>query len=254
VTTLYLLVLFAGTQFFGLYITQHFQSRELPYTLEPPAITDGWSISYLVGGIIVVSVVFYLFNKLRYERFIRLWFSLAIIMSLGVSFSVFIGDVMGLIVAIVFAIIRLLTKDLYVHNFTELFIYGGVVSIFMPLFDPLSVFILLIIISVYDYVSVFMTKHMVKLAKTQASANLFSGLVIQYKDETAILGGGDVAFSLLFASVLGVTYGVVYAYFTVYAVLIAIAGLTILGRKGKFYPAMPFITVACTLSYLTVLI
>jgi len=253
-TTLYLLLLFTAVEFVGLYVTQKFETRELPYTLEPPSLPDGWSIYYVIVGIVVVSVVFYLLTKLKYERFLKLWFSIAIIMSLAVSLSVFIGDIMGLIVGGVLTILRLLTKDQYIHNFTELLIYGGIVSIFMPLFSPVSAFVLLIIISVYDYISVFITKHMVTLAKTQASANLFTGLVVEHRDETAILGGGDVAFSLLFASVLGAAYGVVYAYLTIYAAIIAVAGLTILGQKGKFYPAMPFITVACAISYAMVLI
>ena len=95
---------------------------------------------------------------------------------------------------------------------------------------------------------------MIYLAKTQASANVFTGLVVKNKGETAILGGGDIAFSLLFATVLGSVYGVVSAYLTVYLTISAVGLLTVLGRKGKYYPAMPFITGACTIAYVLALI
>jgi len=227
---------------------------ELPYTIEPPAVDQGWNVAYLVAGIIIVSIIFYLLTKLKYKKFLKLWFSGAILIGLSVSLSVFIGDIMGLVIAFVLTVLRLTNRDIYIHNLTEVLLYGGIVSIFSPLFNPLSAFILLIIISVYDYISVYVTKHMIVLAKTQASANLFTGLVVERQGDTAILGGGDIAFSLLFASVLGSAFGMIYAYITIYFVLAALSFLTILGQRGKFYPAMPFITIACTLSYATVLI
>lgn len=253
-TTVYLLLLLCLAQFIGLFITQRYYYVTLPYTLEPPEVSDGFSVTYLIGGVILMSIIFYLFTRLRYEKLLRLWFSTAIVISLAVSFSVFIGDLMGFILALVLTVLRVYTRDLYVHNLTELFIYGGIVSIFAPIFSPLTAIIVLVIIAVYDYLSVFVTKHMIYLAKHQESVNVFTGLIVRNRGETAMLGGGDIAFSLLFASVLGSAYGVTYAYLAVYMTLIAITALTILGRRGKFYPAMPFITAACLISYALVLI
>ena len=253
-TTIYLLLLLCSAQFIGLLITQRYYSLTLPYAISPPAVSDGFSVTYLIGGVILMSIIFYLFTRLRYEKLLRLWFSTAIVISLAVSFSVFIGDVMGLVLAIILTVLRISTRDLYVHNLTELFIYGGIISIFAPLFTPVSAIIVLVIIAVYDYLSVFVTKHMIYLAKSQESVNVFTGIIVRNKGETAILGGGDIAFSLLFASVLGSAYGFTYAYLSVYATLFAISALTILGRRGKFYPAMPFITAACLFSYALVLI
>ncbi|MBD3312469.1 hypothetical protein GF352_03395 [archaeon] len=254
VTTLILLLLFTITQFIGLLITQQYYTEELPYSLEPPPVRGGWSVSYLVLGIIVVTIIFYLFNKLKFEKFLKVWFGVAVLMSLSVALSTFLGDLMGFITALVFTTLRLFTKDQYIHNLTELLIYGGIVSIFAPLFSPLSVIILLIIVSVYDFISVFVTKHMVAMARSQSAVNLFSGLMVKHKGETAILGGGDIAFSLLFATVIGRAFGVVYAYLNTYLVITSLIILTLIGRKGKFYPAMPFITGACLVSYLVALI
>ena len=68
----------------------------------------------------------------------------------------------------------------------------------------------------YDAYSVWKSKHMIKMAKFQAKSKVFAGLLVPYKKnreesklpkkgkvsfkgvKTAILGGGDVAFPLLF--------------------------------------------------------
>ncbi len=254
ITTLYLLLLFSVTLLFGLFVATSYADQTLPYSLEAPVVSDGWSIAYLFGGILVMTFILFMLTKLKYERFLKLWFGVAILISMSISLSVFLGELMGLIVALVLTAIRLSTSDLVVHDLTELLIYGGIVAIFAPLFSPLSALIVLVIIAVYDYVSVFVTKHMVYLAQSQGQANLFTGLIVKRADETAILGGGDVAFSLLFAVVLGSAYGLIYAYLTAYAVIITLGFLSILGAKGKFYPAMPFITIACAASYLIALI
>jgi presenilin-like A22 family membrane protease len=197
-----MITLFLITEIFGLFVTQNYAVTELPYAIEPPQLVEGLSIPYFVGAIIVMTIVFYLFNKMKFTKFLKVWFTLAIILCISVSLSLIIGDVLALIVAIVLAIIRIKEADLYVHNLTEILLYGGLISIFLPLFNVWSALILLIIISVYDYISVFITKHMITMAKDQSEQNIFTGLLIKRGDEVAILGGGDVAFSLLFASTM----------------------------------------------------
>lgn len=254
VTTVYLLLLLTITLFTGLFITQQYINQELPYTIEPPSISGGLSIAYLVAGIIIATIIIYVITRFKFEKLLKAWFSIAIIISIAISLSVLIDELTALFVASILGVIRLSSKDLVIHNLTEVLLYGGLVSLFTPLFTPLTTLILLVIISVYDYVSVFVTKHMIVLAQSQSRNNLFTGLLINRGSETALLGGGDIAFSLLFATVLGSAYGIIHSYITIYLVIASIAALTLFGRKGKFYPAMPFITVACSLSYLTVLI
>ena len=249
-TTLILLLLFTLTEFTGLFITLAYHHKQLPYTLEPPPVTSDWSPVYIITGVLITTALFYLLTKLRFDKLIKLWFSSAVLIGLSVSLSLFINDLMALIVSAVLTIIRLMNRDQVVHNLTEVLLYGGIVAVFQPLFNPLSALILLIIISIYDYISVNVTKHMVLMAQAQASNNLFTGLIVKRGSETAILGGGDIAFSLLFASVMSTAHGVLSAYLTIYLVLITLTGLTLLSHKGKYYPAMPFITTACVTSFL----
>ncbi len=57
---------------------------------------------------------------------------------------------------------------------------------------------------------------------------------------TAILGGGDVAFPMLFTSFLSVHYGIKYGIFALIGALIGLS-LVFFRSKNKFYPALPYI-------------
>lgn len=73
--------------------------------------------------------------------------------------------------------------------------------------------------------------------------------------KTAILGGGDIAFPMIFAGVLmqelvqkhAISLGVAFASSLGVSLCAAgaLLGLLSLGRKDTFYPAMPFLTAGC---------
>ena len=157
---------------------------------------------------------------------------------------------MAIILAVVFALLKIFKPNKYIHNFTELFIYAALAAIFVPLLNVWSVVILLVLISIYDYIAVRKTKHMVKLAKSQSKAKVFAGFLIPYdKDKVAILGGGDVGFPLLFAGVVMMHFGFGFLDFRNFIIpLFAALGLLYLfvkSDKKKFYPAMPYVTLGC---------
>jgi len=176
---------------------------------------------------------------------------------------------MALFFALVFGLWKIFRPNIFVQNFTEVFIYGGLAAIFAPLFNLWSVIILLLLISAYDMYAVWKSKHMITLAKSQAKIKVFAGLLIPYKLKlkekvkklrkevkgkklvrrkgvrTAVLGGGDIGFPLIFAGVILKVFGLwealVIPVFSGLALLI----LLLKGNEKKFYPAMPFITVGC---------
>src|SRR3989338_8407762 len=90
---------------------------------------------------------------------------------------------------------------------------------------------------------------MVKLMKFQSKLKLFAGLLIPYKNNIAVLGGGDLGFPLLFAGILLKDYGFKSIIVSVTAA-IALAILLYKSEKKKYYPAMPFLTAGCLVGYL----
>lgn len=250
ITFITITTLFLCCQFFGLLVINGYKNIALPYALAPPEIQGTDIVISVITGIIMMTIIFYLFSKLKYAKFLKVWFGFALVVCISISLSLFIGDVLALILAVVITILRIREYDLYVHNISEVLLYGGLAVLFTPLFNITTALMLLLVISIYDYISVFITKHMITLAKTEAKGNIFTGLIVKNGDEQAILGGGDIAFTLIFAAVLGNEKGLAYAFISVYLITLALITLIVLGKKGKFYPAMPILSVGCSISYL----
>ena len=65
------------------------------------------------------------------------------------------------------------------------------------------------------------------------------------KVSVALLGGGDVVFPMILSGVLLHSIGLLPAIFTSIGATLGLASLFYYSEKGKFYPAMPFITAGC---------
>jgi presenilin-like A22 family membrane protease len=159
------------------------------------------------------------------------------------------------VLSFILASLKLFRRNVITQNISELFIYGGLAAVFVPVLNMVSVSLFLIIISIYDFIAVYKTKHMVKLAKTHAKMKTFPGLIIPYgkKNKAAILGGGDLGLPLLFAGTALKTFGNI-AYVIPLFTTAALYYLLTTGKKNKFYPAMPYLTVGCFLGLMAIII
>lgn len=273
--TLIILGIFLLAQFIGLGILYKYidpaksqetgktEFKELPIGERPP-VDERTSFIPVIIAILIGTVVLLLLMKYKLALVWKLWFLMAVVISLSVAWSIFIRKDLAIILALILGVWKIFKPNVWVHNFTELFIYGGLAAIFAPLFNLVSISVLLILIAGYDAYAVWKSKHMVTLAKSQTEAKVFAGLLIPYKlgkavkiapkatmalpkmkVRTAILGGGDIGFPLIFAGVvlkeLGLWQSLVIPFF-------ALAGLALLlyyADSKKFYPAMPFIGAGC---------
>jgi presenilin-like A22 family membrane protease len=127
--------------------------------------------------------------------------------------------------------------------------------------------------SSYDIWAVWHSGFMQKLAKYQMQeVKVFAGLFIPYmvkgtkqmlmkarktgripkglKITVAILGGGDLIFPLLCAGTFYFSYGLAPALWIIAGSTLALTYLLYSSQKGKFYPALPYLTVGCMLGYL----
>ncbi len=143
-------------------------------------------------------------------------------------------------------------------------------------FSIWPVVILLILISIYDIYAVWHAGFMQKMAQYQIKKlKFFTGFFVPYlgkkdrikinqastkgatldkirnkkiKVNVAILGGGDVVFPIILAGVVFNSLGFVQSLIISIGATIALAWLFYISKKGKFYPAMPFISVGCLIA------
>jgi len=247
---------------------------KLPFETERPEVEESSSYAYIFVAIIIGTLLALLLIKFRKVRLWKLWFFISVWLTLTIAFAAFISDLVALFLALVLALYKILKPNVYVHNFTEIFIYGGLAAIFVPIMNLFAAFMLLGIISIYDMIAVWKIKHMVTLATFQSETKLFAGLFIPYergkkakaektvrtkktktkivKVKNAILGGGDIGFPLIFAGVVMKSVGFLKALIIPAFVTIALFLLLTKSKEDRFYPAMPFLSAGCLVGWVVV--
>ncbi len=285
--TLFLAFIFFAAQVIGLGIVNKYIDHKtttetgkvvfepLPFNASRPEVEETRSFAYIFVAILVGTAIVLLLIKFGKANIWRFWFFLSVFITMTVALAAFISQYISLVIALALTYWKIYRPNIYVHNITELFIYGGLAAIFVPIMNLFSVFVLLVLISAYDMYAVWRTKHMVKMAKWQTKTKIFAGLLVPYKlpkkipekvplrkvkIKTAVLGGGDIGFPLIFAGVvmkglmlklplfIGFIESLVIPVFTTIALLI----LLIKAEKEKFYPAMPFLSIGCIVGYLVI--
>ena len=282
--TILLVLIFLLAQVIGLAVTNKYIDHEataetgnvtwtaLPYNISRPMVEETSSFIYILAAILLGTLIVFLIMKFGKVIWWKIWFFLAISITLVVAFKSFMPEVIAAILAVVLAGYKIFKPNIFVQNITELFIYGGLAAIFVPIINLFSVLMLLFLISIYDMIAVWKSKHMISLAKFQTKAKVFAGLLLPYempkkipkgipvkktRIKTAILGGGDIGFPLIFAGVvmkglmltnpiwLGFLKTLIITVFTSIALLILLTA----SKKDRFYPAMPFLTAGCLVGY-----
>ncbi len=266
-------------------------------------------IAIAIGtGLVLVIVKFGRTNLWRLWFFLAVWMALTVSLGVLIKTKIFFAYDIAIVLALILASWKLLRPNIVVHNLTEVLMYAGIGLIIVPLFDVKWAVILLIIISVYDMYAVWKSKHMVKMAQFQTESKVFAGLMIPYSTtnnkvtlsstmnanenktatvvntkpkiragktstKNAILGGGDIAFPLIFIGsvmnglilklsnvnphwTLNMIKSVAFlqSSIIIFTATISLLLLFIFAKKGKFYPAMPFLTAGCLVGWAIVLL
>lgn len=255
-------------------VTINVTTHNLPYGTEPDKSIEQKDYFWVIITSLIVAVLLIFFlMKFKAELFLRLWFLFVITLALGITFNAFLkplpySSIIALAIALPLSLIKVFNRNTLVHNLTEVLIYPGIAAIFVPLLNIWSIVIIFIIISIYDVYAVWHSGFMQQMAKYQIKTlKVFSGFFIPYlgkkekemlekaknkkgkkikiKVNVAILGGGDVVFPIMFAGVVLWAFGLWAALLISLGATTALALLFIFSQKGKFYPAMPFISAGC---------
>ncbi|MBT3297307.1 hypothetical protein HN385_00100 [archaeon] len=280
--TFLLLGLFLVTQLLGLVILNeyiNYEQTELEGMLVMNALPIGESPDFeqnssyipILLMVFLGTAIFFLVIKFKLFIFWKFAFLMASILAISASIGAFFNQAISIIVATILGVWKIFKSNPIVHNVTEILIYPGIAVILIPVFNLTSISILLVAISIYDAYAVWQSKHMVKMAKAQSKMNLFAGIAIPYirsedkkkgksvvkhtseihdkkvpvKTSTAILGGGDIAFPLMFTGVVMIDFGMKLSLLVSLATTLSLYILFRLAKKDKYYPAMPFVSAGC---------
>ncbi len=240
--------------------------------------TTSLLFSFLFSLVIVIALVLVLV-KIKAKFIMKTWFYLVSLLALGISFTAFLPEIkyaswIALAISLPLVYFKVYKRNIVIHNLTELLIYPGIAAIFVPILGILAIIVLLILISIYDMWAVWKSKVMEKMAKYYINElNVFGGFFIPYaskkvkekirnlkmkfkskkklqnafeksklKINVGILGGGDIAYSILSSGVVLKTWGLIPAIVVIFGAFLGLTGLLLFSEKKKMYPAMPFIS------------
>ena len=253
-------------------------TNPLPYNLEPPKTEPLSALTSIVIAFVIAIIFIFLLTKFKAAMIIRLWFFFVVTLVMAISLNALFqfvtpsSAILAIILSLPLAVYKIFKRNIILHNLTELLIYPGIAVVFIPLLNVWTIIILLILISLYDMWAVWHSGFMQKMASFQINElKIFGGFFVPYltkkqrvqiknakqqmklskrdkkrmgsmKVNLAILGGGDVVFPIITAGIILRVMGLTEALIVVAAATIALALLFLFSQKGKFYPAMLFIT------------
>ena len=229
-------------------------------------------IFYFFLATVFLFVIFRFVKKRKIkEQIYTLIFGFVSFIGAIVFFSSFLSSLAPLILVALITFWWIKKPTILNHNLLMIFSLAGIGANLGLTLKPRAVIFILIALSIYDFIAVYKTKHMVKIAKEMVESGTFFGLISPFnlfdfltstkevatkKEKFLILGGGDVALPLLFSvSMLefGISKSFLVALFSLFG-LIANFLVFIKQKERKPIPALPLISLFSIIGYFFVLI
>ena len=232
-----------------------------------PQISPGKFIFYFLIATSFVLLLSYLIKFKRGKGIIfKILFVFAVSFGGLLSLEVWLSEPISLIVIVSLILWWWKFPSVFNHNILIILGIAGVGSILGLRLTPEIIIGLLIIFSIYDFIAVYKTKHMVKIAKEMIESKAVLALIIpsSFRDfrgslgevrpggKFLILGGGDIIFSLLFCVSLvpqGILSPLIVAFFSLIGLFTGF--LFFISQKTRQpIPALPPIALFSILGYL----
>jgi len=257
-------LLFLITQFLGLYLGWRlFQVEEIKELVAKQSYSL-WQflIAFFVGTVVVLLVIKYAKSRIIFSSF----FYVLLFLGCLAFFDVFALGYLGLGLALIIVLLRRFMPSVLTHNIAIILAISGISSYIGLSFLPGQIIIMLVILSVYDFIAVFKTKHMVLMFKKMMENGANLSIIVPNKlvgllagidkakpgEDFMFLGTGDLAFPIIFAvSVL--RDGFLSSALVIVGALLGVIAINIyfyFKKERIAFPALPPITIGCIIGYL----
>ena len=263
-------LLFAATLFVGIFSAYRILISSTPIIV--PEVRFGWSDTVFL----VILALFFIFFS-RYQRVARFSFKLFLILIVFSGTSVIMGAVLlppwDTWITFLITAVFLFIKNVLTHNIGMILALAGIGSLLGLTISPGTAVIIMVILSFYDIIAVYVTKHMVKMAKTMMESGAIFGFIIPsqmsgfffHKKEAQaqvgaggqfmILGSGDIGLPVVLASSVvrySLTGAIIVAVFSLVGLFLTHL-IFVNQRERKPMAALPPIATMSIIGYLVAL-
>lgn len=227
---------------------------------------------YMFLIIALTSVIMLGLIKFRATNLIKVWFLTALFATSLIFFSAFFPLFLAVAITVGVFINRYFTPELWMRNLSDSISYAGAGALFGTMIGPRGALVFLVLLGIYDIVSVLFTKHMITLVQGGMESNTFMGLMHPREADTKVdpdelteggeddidqfaeeqedsedsgsigfVGGGDIIVPMIFSIALIPHYGLATAIATSIGATVGFGLLLDRASGDEFYPAIPII-------------
>lgn len=256
-------------QAFGLWIGYMIFAAQGFKAEQESGISWWFILSFAIGTVVVL--IFLKFVKLK--LFFHIIFDLVLFLGTSLVLSLWLPQLHAYALSAVIVVLRYLIPNVLMQNIVVILSVVGVSTVIGLVIPPYEVIIILAVLSVYDFIAVFKTKHMVTMFKGLLSYGVAFSLVIPFElkgflqnqklvqkemaneeRKYVFLGTGDLAFPLIFA-VSALTLGIYYAIGIIIGAsvgMFCIHLILVYQKQKRAIPALPPIAAFSILGFLIV--
>lgn len=231
---------------------------------------------YFFAAVVVLGLLLFLIPVSKLRLILTILFSFIYAWGIFILLSLFFPVYVSIPVGILIGIAWFFKPKVWLHNILLLISLVSVGLVFGYLLAPWTALLFLVIIAVYDFVSVKLG-HMMWMAQKLSESDVLPAFVIpgnlhnwnlnlkksgfkilfetKGEKEYSILGGGDIGFPLLVTVsvffVHGFTAAIIVSIFSIIGLIGAYVAQAFL-FKGKPTPALPTIALASIIGFLLI--
>jgi presenilin-like A22 family membrane protease len=251
------------TQLIGLYVGMQYigfmNAGIMPPVVENPAKPSSAVIIFfyiMLMTVFILLVIKFLRRRVFFIRGLELF---AVFFSSWLAFDAIIP--LGILAAIALVLWRALRPNPVNKALATVFAVVGAGAVIGASLEVVPALIFVVLLSFYDFISVFVTKHMVYMAKAIVESDSaftlsfphkfkktvtveYGGKPLKTRKHTFQLGGGDILLPLLFSVSVLRQFSLVNALFSIFGSLVALTCLLyyISRRPGRALPALPVVS------------
>lgn len=231
------LFLFLLVQVIAIIVTVNYLPQNLQLTLVNKDPNSVWNALFIVGYIIFFTAIIIVLRKIfKKQNYLVVIEAMALFGGISLIFSMFLHTILAYIATICLLLVKYyFTKEntytKWYNNFLLAMAIAGAGAIIGISLGIIPVIVLLILLAVYDIISVFFTKHMITLADMIIKKKISLLFLLPTKKREYKLGGGDLVIPALVSSSL---FALLIKKYSLLQVLIPIAFIWIASIAGLF--------------------
>jgi presenilin-like A22 family membrane protease len=250
------ILIYAATALIAILAIPSYEEAGMQAFEDPSDITNSL---YYFGAILGFTAVILIIARYR-ENLLYVMMYLLILISIYYVFIPFLGNV-SVVPSLIIVILLLKRSNWLVINIAALLLAAGITSIFGISLEPLPVIVLMVILAIYDAISVYKTKHMISLAESVTKLKLPMLFIIPYsrkfkledlkdaRGKASFMGVGDavipnilVVSAQMFSASGYIGFIKISALFTLIGGIIGLfVLLSLMDRKAGAHPGLPFL-------------